>query len=303
MNRPPFSIHWELRTLLYLGVLLLSAGLGTWVYQHLDTIDRLAIVGALCVFSAGGFFWCARVQPSFSPVRVPSAGPLTDYILLLACLTFVTLIGYLQFEYGLFGLRLTGFIPLVVLAFSAYYFDHLGVLSLAVTNLAAWLGIVVTPLGILAADNWASPRLIYTGLLLGVFLFLAGFLTRRTRFKTHFGFTYAHFGIHILFIACLSGLFYYWDTSYWGLWLVLLAGLVFVVRREAYRYDSLYFLVVAILYAYIGVSAGVIRVMELARFQDIGGLYLLIFYFIGSAVGFAFLLVDQNKKWRKHDRV
>jgi hypothetical protein len=31
MNKEIFSIHWELRTLLYLGVLLLSAGLGTWV--------------------------------------------------------------------------------------------------------------------------------------------------------------------------------------------------------------------------------------------------------------------------------
>jgi hypothetical protein len=305
MNKNLFSIHWELRTLLYLGVLLLSAGLGTWVYQHLDSIDRLGIVGALCLISAGGFFWCARAQPRFSFDRVASAGPLTDYVLLLACLTFVTLVGYLQFQYTFFGpsLRLAGLVPLLVLAFSAYYFDHLGVLSLAITNLAAWVGIVVTPANILTSGTWATPRLIYTGLLLGLFLLVAGRLTVVRRWKEHFAFTYAHFGIHIWCIACLSGMFHDWDQPWWAAWLALLLGSAWALYYQALRYHSFYFLVIIGIYTYIGISSGVIHLVELARVAGDAGLYLLILYFIGSALSLAVLVVRQNKKWRRHDRV
>ena len=305
MNKNLFSIHWELRTLLYLGVLLLSAGLGTWVYQHLDSIDHLAIVGALCLISAGGFFWCARVQAPFTLARVPSAGPFTDYILLLACLTFVTLVGYLQFQYTLFGpsLRLAGLIPLVVLAFSAYYFDHLGVLSLAVTNLAAWLGIVVTPANILTSDAWATPRLIYIGLLLGLFLLVAGQLTVYRRWKEHFAFTYAHFGIHIWCIACLSGMFHDWDQPWWAALLALLLGSAWVLYYQALRYRSFYFLVITGVYVYIGISSAVIRFVEWVRPSGDSGFAMLMLYFFASALGLAFLVVRQNKKWRQHDRV
>ncbi len=31
-----FSLHWELKTLLYLGVVLLSGGLGILVYKNID---------------------------------------------------------------------------------------------------------------------------------------------------------------------------------------------------------------------------------------------------------------------------
>ncbi|MDQ6764326.1 MAG: hypothetical protein M3015_17115 [Bacteroidota bacterium] len=63
-----------------------------------------------------------------------------DYILLFGCLSLLTFVGYLQFEYNVFGNKwgLATFIPMVVLFMAAYYFDHLGVLILAIVNLAAW---------------------------------------------------------------------------------------------------------------------------------------------------------------------
>jgi hypothetical protein len=66
-----------------------------------------------------------------------------DYILLLGCLLLLILIAYLQFQYNVFGNRygLATFIPMVLLFISAYYFDHIGVLTMAITNLAAWAGI------------------------------------------------------------------------------------------------------------------------------------------------------------------
>jgi hypothetical protein len=34
-----FSLHWEIRTLLYTGVVLLAAGLGALIYQNIDCSD------------------------------------------------------------------------------------------------------------------------------------------------------------------------------------------------------------------------------------------------------------------------
>ena len=66
----------------------------------------------------------------------------------LAALLLLTFITYLQVQYNVFGDRfgLATFIPMIILFYCAYYFDHLGVLSMAVANLAAWMGIAVTPL-------------------------------------------------------------------------------------------------------------------------------------------------------------
>ena len=48
---------------------------------------------------------------------------------------------------------------MVVLFFTAYYFDHIGVLSMAIVNLAAWLGLAVTPMEILRENDFSNPIL------------------------------------------------------------------------------------------------------------------------------------------------
>src|SRR5882757_9506041 len=180
-----FSLHWELKTLLYLGVTLLSGGLGVLVYKNIDTIGHQVVLAFIALVCAGCFYYCIRKKAPFTFFKVPPPNAFFDYILLLGCLTFITFIGYLQFEYTFFGnaYGLATFIPMVVLFFSAYYFDHLGVLSLAITNLAAWAGIAVTPLQILKENDFANERLIYTGLALGILLVLAGLTSERRNFK------------------------------------------------------------------------------------------------------------------------
>src|ERR1700733_6710974 len=102
---------------------------------------------------------------------------------------------------------------MIVLFFSAYFFDHLGLLSLAITNLAAWLGITVTPMQILQANDFNSNSLIITGLLLGLFIMILSIATHKKNIKKHFAFTYANFGTHILFISCLAAMFNF-DRQY-----------------------------------------------------------------------------------------
>src|SRR5882757_8624285 len=92
-----FSLHWELKTLLYLGVTLLSGGLGILVYKNIDTIGHTAILIFIALVSAGCFYYCLRNKGPFSWSRVAAPNAFFDYILLLGCLSLLTFIGYLQF--------------------------------------------------------------------------------------------------------------------------------------------------------------------------------------------------------------
>ncbi|MEP7279280.1 MAG: DUF2157 domain-containing protein [Bacteroidota bacterium] len=289
-----FSVHWELRTILYLGILLLSGGLGVLVYKNIDTIGHTAILVFIALVSAGGFTWCFTKKLPFSTARVPAPDAFFDYILLMACLSFVTLIGYLQYQYHFFGERfgLASFIPMAVLFFCAYFFDHLGILGLAITGFCAWAGISVTPTRILLHNDFSSITLIVTGLAVGVALIATGLLTRMRRIKEHFAFSYTNFGMHILFISLLAEMFSF-ENAYL-LWFVLLLAVAFYFYREALRTKSFYILLVLTLYAYIGLSYTVIRL--LTWHSDMGGVYLSFLYFIGTAIGLIFFLINMNKK-------
>ena len=291
-----FSLHWELKTILYLGVLLLTSGIGVLVYKNIDTIGHQAILLFIGLTSAGSFFYCYKKTQAFSFEKVESPDSFFDYILLLGCLTFITFVGYLQFQFNVFGQRygLAIFIPMVVLFFTAYYFDHLGVLSLAITNLAAWAGITVTPAEILKANDFNSSILIITGILLGVSLILAGIVTQKRKIKPHFAFTYTNFGAHLLFISCLAAMFHF-DTLYL-LWFIILIAICYFFYIKAIREKSFYFLLILTLYAYIGISYVIMRLIFNTGNFGIAGAYLAFMYFIASAIAITIFLIRMNKK-------
>src|SRR5664279_4783741 len=95
-----FSLHWELKTLLYLGVTLISTGLGILIYKNIDTIGHQVILAAIALITIGCFYYCRRFALPFSWRKVPAPNAFFDYILLLGCLTMITFIVYLQYAYG-----------------------------------------------------------------------------------------------------------------------------------------------------------------------------------------------------------
>ncbi|MBK7937893.1 MAG: hypothetical protein IPJ82_12740 [Lewinellaceae bacterium] len=80
--------------------------------------------------------------------------------------------GYWQYQYNVFGEKygLATFIPMVLFFGTAYSFDNRGVLSLAVTMLASWVGITVTPMELLSKNDFNSLTIINTGVFLGILL-------------------------------------------------------------------------------------------------------------------------------------
>lgn len=290
------SVHWEIKTLLYLGVLLLSAGLGILVYKNIDTIGHQVILLLIALVCSACFFYCFKKKLPFSTGKVAAPNSFFDYVLLLACCTFITFVSYLQFQYNLFGNRygLALFFPMVVLFFSAYYFDHLGILSMSIVNLAAWLGITVTPVQILESNDFNDARIIFTGLALGIVLMLAAWVTKKKNIKKHFEFTYANFATHILMISCLAAMFYF--NNLYLVWFLLLMGLVYFFYRKALPDKSFYFILILTLYAYIGISYVVINLLTHIGSSGLGPVYLGFFYFIISGIALVLFLISTNKK-------
>jgi hypothetical protein len=292
-----FSIHWEIKTLLYLGVLLISGGLGILIYKNIDTIGHQAILSFIALLSATAFVYCIKTKPPFSTTKVESPTIYFDYVLLLGCITFISFIAYLQIQYNVFGTRygLATFFPMLILFFSAYFFDHLGVLSLAITNLAAWIGITVTPTQLLRANDFNSSTILYSGLFLGALLLALAFVSKHKKWKQHFEFTYANFGTHVLFVSCLAAMFHF--ERMYMLWFLLLAALATFFYIKSIQRSSFYFLVVTTLYAYVGISYVVIKLFALIpnRFST-EVVYLNLLYFISSGIGLVLFLINSNKK-------
>lgn len=293
---PLFSVHWEIKTLLYLGVMLLSSGLGILIYKNIDTIGHQVILLLIAAICAGCFFYCFKHKVPFDKVQVKSPNSLFDYILLLGCLSFLTFVGYLQAQYHVFGNNygLATFIPMLGLFYIAYTFDHLGILSMGITNLALWLGVSVTPFNLLYHNDFNSQTVIYTYLSLGFLLIGIAHLSEQFNFKKHFRFTYLHFGVHLSFISLLSGYFYYYNNGTAIVWLMGLLALAFYIYKNALLHKSFYFMLLVVLYSYIAISSLIVR--GLLNIGDEGALYLGFMYFIGSGIALVFLLINLNKQ-------
>ena len=248
-----FSLYYELRALLSVGVLLFSTGVGILVYVNIETIGHQIVILLLTILMGWCFWYSHNIRIPYAPVETPSPSPAYDYVVMLGCLLFTTIIGYLQYQYGVFGDRweISALVSAIMFFALAYYFDHRGVLSLAITGLASWLGLTVSPVQLLKDGVFSEHELILSGLGLGATLVFSGAILDGRGIKRHFTFTYYHFGAHLLFISCLGGLMLqYADMVYLPLLGVLVTVGVWYAKRE----QSFLALLLAIIYGYIGLT-------------------------------------------------
>ena len=72
-------------------------------------------------------------------------------------------------------------------------------------------------------------------------------------------------------------------------------ALAFLIYRDARNNKSFYFILLVVLYSYIAVSSLVVRLFTFGN--NDGAIALLFMYFIASAIGLIFLLINLNKKF------
>lgn len=249
----PLSVHWELRTILYLGILLFTSGIGILIYLNIDTIGHQAILGLILLSCAACFYYAYKNRLPYSTAQVKFESPFFDYVVLSGCLLFGIFIGYLQYQYSLFGEHygLATLLPTIVFFACAYYFDHKGILSLAITGLAAWAGLSVAPLQLLEENDFSNTGIIYTAIALGLVIAAFAKFSEFKNIKRHFAFSYNNFAINMLCVATLAALF---DFPLKPLSFLFLAGTCYYYIKYAIDEQSFLFLLLSIVYGYIGVT-------------------------------------------------
>ncbi len=291
-DKKNFSIKSYLDFFMYAGVTLLASGLGILIYNNIESIGHVVLVVLIGLLCLGCFAYCHFKKLPYSLSKVNAPHVAFDYVVLLGSLLLLLFIGYLQFQFQLFGERygLATFIPCVLLFFVAYYFDHLGVLSMAIVLLGSWAGITITPMALLNGGDFESSNLIYTGIVLALALVIISFFTFKLDIKKHFYFTYFNFALHIGFIAALSGLFTL--QTEW-LWAIVIAVFFVAALKYAWAEKSFYVLLVISFYGYIALSYLIIKIFE--NVDGVAMLYIMLFYFIFSTM----MLIKYLRQFKK----
>ena len=247
------SVFYELRSLLYLGVMLFTTGVGILIYQNIGDLGHLLSIIALIILTTGCFFYVFKNAPPYSNSSVKGPTPYFDYIVLLGALLFISVLGYLQFQFAILDENL-GLITLVTSAFFfyiGYRFDHLGILSLAITALASFWSISISPQKWYEGDFFETANLHNTAIIFSASVACIALVLDRKSIKNHFTFTYLNFCALIFFVGAITGMFM---GDYWFVYLLLIyGGCVFAFYMARWK-KSFLFLLYAFVSAYIGTT-------------------------------------------------
>jgi Predicted membrane protein (DUF2157) len=255
------SIHWELRTLLYAGVLLATSGVGLFLKENHDRLGPtalatlLGLAGAICLL----FVWKRSAPFSWEATKTPHIA--ADYVLLLGVLLLGSDLAYLETQFRWLGpnwpLHLLFVSILYLLA--AYRFDSRIVLSLALSTFAAWRG-VSAALPFSGRGFEAGETIVRANALAcGAFFIVLGYLSVRLRRKAHFEPVYVTVGLILLLGGLVSGVF---ESGTEGLiWLPALLVCAGATIFIAYRLRRPLDFAIGVFAAYLGLIRVLSHVM------------------------------------------
>ena len=299
-QKRPFSLHWELRSMLYIGILLLTTGLGLLVYDNFDQIGHGALLIAIAVACIGCFFFAWKYRPEWTRSQTKSRSSFGDYALILGCLLFLTIEGYAQYTYNVFGTRygLVTLLPAMLFLPLAYRFDHRGVLGMVLTALISWVGVTVRPLELYVKTNFFDQKTVFSAIGLAIVLIALALGLERQRIKPHFTYTYLTIAGNLLLIALLGGLFNFEEDWVWfavGLAVTCVAFDQYARRERRLSNSpagSFVYLLISVIYGYIGVTYIVFHYLRLSRLGD--NIYY--WYFILTGIALVYYLMSQLPK-------
>lgn len=288
------SVFYELRTLLYLGVMLFTAGAGILIYKNIGELGHVVAILSLTAIMIVCFWYVYKKGPTYSnePLKTPT--PFFDYVLLLASLLFVSIQGYLQFQYAILddNLSTSTLVTAALFFYLAYRYDHTGILSLGVTSFVSFWGVSVSPVKWYSHSFFEQADLHIIAIVLSVVLSAVAILLHRKGVKKHFTFTYLNFGLLMFFCAAVAGLFI--ADSVYGIYLLLIyAGCAFSYYA-ARTVQSFLFLLYAFLAAYIATTFFLAVTIHI--FNDE---YLWFWYSILSCGGFVYFIVKFRNYFRQ----
>ena len=292
-----FSLHNELLFLVYLSVLLFTSGIGTLIYKNIDTIGHTIILALILIVTVVCFYFCFKNSKGFERGIVLFESPIYDYLVLLATILSCIFMGYLQFQYNLFGgdYSLTTVVCALIGFSFAYYFDNKSALTIGITALAATIGITVTPKTLLNNDIYNDANLSYYGLVLSLLLIVWTIYATQINLKKHFNVVFMTYALHLMLICCIAGLL----DQYWFVFAFLFIGVGYYFFKNSIKTDSTFNFVFTLVYSYIGFNILMFKLFEVIDLSELSTLIILgmPLYLIGSI----FLFIKLIKKFNKRE--
>lgn len=291
-----FSLHNELLFLLYISVLLFTSGVGTLIYKNIDSIGHTIILAVILILTIVCFYFSFKKSKGFDKGIVNFENPIYDYLVLLGTILSCTFIGYLQYQYEIFGIDYSlATIVCAIISFSvAYYFDNKSALTIGITALATAIGITVTPKTLLNNDIYNEAILSYYGLALGILLLIWSEYSNKIDLKKHFDMVFLTYAQQLISICCIAGLI----EDYWFIIVFLFAAVLFYFYKKSIEIHAIFIFVFLLIYGYIGFNILLYKLIDSIDFEFFSSIVIMgtPFYLIGSIFLFIWLIKKFNKK-------
>jgi Predicted membrane protein (DUF2157) len=287
------SVFYELRILLYLGVMMFTSGTGVLIYQNIGEVGHLISILLLALIMVSCFWYVIKQGRDYSGAEVQSPNVYFDYVLLLACLLFVSIQGYIQFQYSTFTefIEWNTLITAIFYFYIAYRYDHIGVLSLAIVALASFWGLRVAPQKWYSINFFDQSDLHITAMVFATSLAAIVFYLDKKSIKRHFTFTYLNFCFLIFFVGALAGIFV--DSTYDLLFVFLIyIACVFAWHQSRVK-KSFLFLLYAFVVGYIATT----YLLGKYIFNDEPALWY--YYFLISCGGVIYLIIRYKRLFKR----
>ena len=191
------SLSVAIHTLLYLGVVAVTTGVGLLFRNEIANLGPLTIALAVGIVAALCLAWVARRSPAFSPGEIASPHFALDYVLALGALLAAGDLAFVESQFSPLGAQWPFHLLLVSVFYLAlaFRFDSRTMFALSLTSFAAWRGVASTSVeravfGFFSDTDAVRMNAMACGV---VFVILGRELSRR-RIKAHFEPAAAHLG-------------------------------------------------------------------------------------------------------------
>ncbi len=243
-----FSLHDELRWVMWAGAGSFLAGITTYAYHTINTTGQGILIALLFVLSGIALLSAKRSDgtPASSPVA-------SGWSVTVACLLFGIAVGYWQYAYAPFGAgwQYVGLVCGAVFLPVAYRYDHRGALAFGFIGIGLAIALTVSPLPLMMQGYIVRAELISVGLAYGGLLAVIGSCQQYLNIKRHFTITFMLGAGHFMFLATLAGLMT--DDEKLLFFLILLL-LCYAGTAYARRVRSFSALLTSCLYGYLGAA-------------------------------------------------
>lgn len=266
----PWSLYTPVTMLLYVGSTTVLAAASVLIYKHFEQIGHEALLISLFVLCFIGLSFCFINRHRFESVVW------FDFLLSSCAVLLSIATAYLQFQFKVFGQWhwLAFLVPAFFQLFLAYYFDDVAVLSLAISNIAAAIGIKFAFVAGYLLSPFEHTGVFYCAMVLGACLYAIGYYHQQKKFFAHFAFCYYNIGFHLISLALVS----LENLHLHLLWYIMLLAALYFTFHLALKLKSFAMYIFIVLYAYAGTTVFIINSIGFHSG------YIAMMYFIATAI-------------------